>query len=259
MTPLTAVQLPWAILIGCSLIDVSGANTIPPRSYSSERLAGAYSFHQGPAMIKRVVLSAVMFLVPAMASATTITIDNFESGNLNAWNPIGFGQIVVDPLNSSNHALNFTALGDGGNIWTASTYAATGNDWWFSFDYLGLPAAGNPLGTGGFVGWDDDTFYAGNERWLAGTPGGGADQLLIDDGAWHHQVIHLTRSGTPNLWPTAVYLKMEDWVHSDGIAGNAYLDNIAITDVPPDGPAVPEPASLVLLASGLLLIARRLR
>jgi hypothetical protein len=97
-------------------------------------------------MMKRVVLSAVMFLIPAIASATTITIDNFENGNLNAWNPVGFGQIVVDPLNSSNHALSFSGLGDGGDIWTAATYAATGNDCG-SPDYFGYPT-GN---TGGFI------------------------------------------------------------------------------------------------------------
>ena len=35
-------------------------------------------------MVKRVALSALMFLIPAIASATTITIDKFEQGNLNA-------------------------------------------------------------------------------------------------------------------------------------------------------------------------------
>lgn len=96
-------------------------------------------------------------------------------------------------------------------------------------------------------------FYAGNERWLAGTPGGGADLSLIDDGVWHHYVIHLTRSGAANLWPTAVHFKMEDWIHSDGVAGNAWFDNIGLTDVAPGAtdPVVPEPASLALLATGV--------
>ena len=211
-------------------------------------------------MMTRVALSVLMFLTPAIASATTITIDNFETGNLNTWNPVGFGQIVVDPLNSSNHALNFSGLGDGGNIWTAATYAATGNDWWFSFDYLGYPLQTD---TGGFIGWDTDQLYAGTERWLGGTnSAGGALVSMIDDGTWHHYVIHLTRTpGSANLPAGAVYFKAEDWIHSsDHIAGNAFFDNFAITDVSPTAAAVPEPSSLVLLTSGLVwLIARRTR
>jgi hypothetical protein len=56
-----------------------------------------------------------------------------------------------------------------------------------------------------------------------------------------------------------VYFKAEDWIHSDSIPGNAYFDNITITDVAP-GAVVPEPASFALLATGLAaLIARRFR
>ncbi|HUL71868.1 MAG TPA: PEP-CTERM sorting domain-containing protein [Vicinamibacterales bacterium] len=205
---------------------------------------------------------AALVYVPAVASAAPITIDNFESGNLNAWKSGSSGQIIVDPLNAANHVLHFTVRGDGGDIWTANTYAATGNDWWFSFDYLGQPTSPNNvpgLDSGGAIGWDTDQSYAGNERWLGATtpvPVPSADALLIDDGAWHHYVIHLVRG--VNLTNGPVYFKAEDWVRSDAVAGNAYFDNIAITDVNPLAVPVPEPGTLLLLAAGFgLLVTRR--
>jgi len=207
-------------------------------------------------MLRRIVLCAVVLCAPAIASAVTITIDDFENGNLAAWTAGSNGQIVVDPLDSSNHVLNFTALGDGGNIWTANTYAATGNDWWLSFDYLGTAP-----NSGGFIGWDTDTLYAGNEKWLAGTNPAGLFPdavVLTDDSTWHHYVIHLTRgqdlAGAQPLPDAPVYIKAEDWYRGDSIAGDAYFDNLVITDVNPAS-AVPEPSTLALLAMGFGLLA----
>ena len=51
---------------------------------------------------------------------------------------------------------------------------------------------------------------------------------------------------------------MEDWYRGDGIALNAYFDNLVITDVNPNA-TVPEPGTLLLLATGSSLIARRAR
>jgi hypothetical protein len=202
-------------------------------------------------MLKSALVVAALLCTVASASAqTTITVDNFENGNLSAWTPLSSGQIIVDPLNPSNHALHFTTRGDGGDIWTATSYFATGTDWWLSFDYLGLGT-----NTGGYIGWDTDTANAGTERWLAGTPlSGGADSLLIDDGTWHHYVIHLIRG--VNLTAGAKYLKAEDWQGGDSIAGNAYFDNIVITDFDPTT-SVPllSPLLTALLFVALLAVA----
>jgi len=194
-----------------------------------------------------VALVLLLFATGNPSAATTITIDNFENGNLNAWKPGSSGQIVVDPLNASNHALHFTALADGGDIWTATTYAATGTDWWVSFDYLGRPG----LNTGGFLGWDTDTLPAGTEHWFAGTTvsGGPVEALLVDDGAWHHYVVHLIRG--VNLTNGPVYIKAEDWIRADAIVGNAYFDNIVISDV---DPALPVPVLPPVISAALFVI-----
>src|SRR5262249_14447704 len=131
-----------------------------------------------------------------------------------------------------------------------ATYAATGTDWWLSFDYLGFPAGPN---TGGVIGWDTDTFYAGNERWLAGAISAGVDVFLTDDGAWHHYVIHLTRG--INLTNRPVHIKAEDAVKADAIAGNAYFDNIVLTNFDPAAPPVPAMPPLLTLSLFAALLA----
>jgi len=215
-------------------------------------------------MPKRAALFAALLCVPAIVSAVTISIDDFESGSLSAWQSGSHGQIVADPLRAGNHVLNFTAHGDGGDIWTANTYAATGSDWWLSFDYLGRPDGPGPRNftdSGGFIGWDNDQNNAGVERWLAGTQPTGlplGSLVLTDDVQWHHYVIHLVRG--VNLIDGPVYFKAEDWLFSDAAVGNAFFDNIVITDVNPQGVPVPEPGTLLLLATGFgLIVTRRVR
>jgi hypothetical protein len=195
-------------------------------------------------MLKLAVLFVVLLYAVAPVSAQT-TIDNFEQGNLNAWTPGSSGQIVTDPLNASNHVLHFTAGGDGGDIWTASSFFATGTDWWLSFDYLGLPGSN----TGGSIGWDTDTLNAGNERWLASTASGAADSQLIDDGTWHHYVIHLVRG--VNLTAGPKFIKAEDWIKADAIIGNAYFDNIVISDFDPAAGPPPVPTLAPILTTSL--------
>jgi len=73
---------------------------------------------------------------------------------------------------------------------------------------------------GGFIG------YEPGDVWLAGTDYGGYPGLLLllpDTGRWKRFTIVF--SG-----PTTIALKLEDWGGSGGVPGDAYFDNILLTD-----------------------------
>ncbi|MES1254086.1 MAG: PEP-CTERM sorting domain-containing protein [Acidobacteriota bacterium] len=207
-------------------------------------------------MFKRVCLGALLLLVPHVAAATTIAIDNFE-GTLAAWTP-GSGVIAVDPLNPSNHAVHFRLRAAGGDIWTNVSYGPF-TDYYLSFDYLGvLTAGGNANDIGGFIGVDTDQVNAGIERWIGGTQPGFGNIDLIDDGAWHSYTVHFTLASVPGApVGSSLFVKLEDYSASGGVAGDAYFDNISISDVAPA--AVPEPTTVLLVAVGAAALFVRKR
>lgn len=205
-------------------------------------------------MLKRIVLFVVLLGVPTVASAASILIDDFQSvaagsaPSSSLWTT-GNGQVVVDPLDASNQVLHFTALGDGGDIWTQATFGSG----WLTFDFYGT----STTTSGGFIGWDVDQANAGIEQWLGGTtPSGGPVILLADNVGWRTYTVPFT---VPVSY-TGVYFKLEDWGSADNIAGNAYFDNLRFSDTDPALVPVPEPATFLLIATGLgSLVARRQR
>ena len=57
--------------------------------------------------------------VAPMRAGTVVFLDNFEAG-LSLWTANRSGAIVVDPLNSSNHALIFNQKNGGGDLISAT-------------------------------------------------------------------------------------------------------------------------------------------
>ena len=193
----------------------------------------------------KMFLTLLLLATTSITHAATLFSEDFESG-LGQWNDAyqGFNaQTVVDPLNASNQVLNFTALRGGGDLFSSNAFTSTtGGSFILSFDYLGTCGGTN---CGGFIGISANA-GAGSHTWLGGTTSPYAD-LLPDTGSWEHVSIAFTSP------LSAVYLMLEDWSGSGGIAGDAFFDNIMLTDA--NGPtlsSIPVPAAAFLFAPALL-------
>ena len=189
-------------------------------------------------MLKNLLITAAIS-VASTASATTLFFDDFESG-LGQWSTApggvtpGFGgTIVSDPLESDN-ALTFNQLDGAIDIWTDVISNPTGN-YILSFDYLGTCTNGN---CGGFI-WNSITGWNGTT-----TP---YPDTLPDTGSW--ESVTLSFSGA-----TSIRLGLEDWIGSYGTYGDAFFDNIELTDeFGSSRPvSVSESGSLALLGLGLV-------
>ena len=161
-------------------------------------------------MISLLILTALFLPNPVFSA--TLFFDDFESG-LGQWPTIGSGVIVSDPLKPNNHALSFAQLFSGGDILSKSINNTTGS-YILSFDYLGTCSNNN---CGGFIG------YEPGDVWLGGTSGEYAPDLLPDTGRWERVTIIF--SG-----PTTISFQLEDYIGSGGVPGDAYFDNILLTD-----------------------------
>ena len=184
------------------------------------------------------------------ASATTLFSEDFE-GTLAQWNPNHNGQIVLDPLGSGGHVLNFSTVYAGGDIFSSTSISlVVGQTYTIGFDFYGVK--GSDTSSGGFAGLtqgSDTTkgaWYAGSYLYPSLLPGG----FVLDDAAtgWVHYAYTFVApitipngSGTPQ---TSIRLMFEDFSGAGSHPANAYFDNITVT-------TTPLPAALPLFASGL--------
>lgn len=197
----------------------------------------------------KMFLTLLLLATTSITNAATLFSEDFESG-LGQWNDAYQGnnaQIVADPFNASNNVLNFTALRGGGDLFSSNAFTSTtSNSFILSFDYLGTCGTGN---CGGFIGISSNA-GAGSHTWLGGTTVGSNNNyndLLPDTNSWEHVSIAFTSP------LSAVHLMLEDWSGSGGSAGDAFFDNIVLTDA--NGPtlsSVPVPAAVFLFAPALL-------
>ncbi|HEU0011855.1 MAG TPA: hypothetical protein VFT34_18720 [Verrucomicrobiae bacterium] len=186
------------------------------------------------------VLLAFLAVAPPVRAQFTPFEDSFESGDLNQWTgKLGVphhGQIVTDPLNSTNHVLTFTGVNAGGDIFSASPISVDvlPRRFILSFDFLGLPMGGVPPSEyGGFAGVTTDPDGILPHYWLAGTylpalnvPASVAT-VLMADGLWHHYEVDFTEVVTANSL-TSFQLMLEDWFDRGSIPGDVYFDNVRL-------------------------------
>ena len=201
--------------------------------------------------IKSVCIAAVLSSISVSASAAVLFSEDFQSGSLAQWTD-GNGQIVSDPLDSSNNnkVLNFTSRNSAGDIFsTDALFSSNSGQFTLSFDYLG-----DNNNSGGFIGYSQsfpgghvwlagsDTDYTGTSLWQDNLAGSITDRILVGDGNWQSYSFTFTSTINP------IHLMIEDFLGSDNVAGNAYFDNIVLTDAV----SVPEPSIIALFGLGLL-------
>jgi hypothetical protein len=199
--------------------------------------------------ITSILIGTVFSGISVSANAAVLFNEDFESGSLAQWTT-GNAQIVADIVDPSNSVLSFTGLNSAGDIFsTSSLFSSNSNLFTLSFDYLG-----DNNNSGGFFGYSQglpgnhvwlagsDTNYSGTTLWQDNLSGSVTDRILVGDGSWQHYSFTFASSFNP------IHLMIEDFVGADNVAGNAYFDNIVLTDAA----SVAEPSILALFGMGLL-------
>lgn len=186
------------------------------------------------------------------ATAKTLWMDDFESG-LGKWvgksnaASANFARLEDDPVNAGHgKVVTFPTKVIEGAIYTVMSFKhkELKKPLRLEFDYLGMPNRGGVAGDlGGYIGYAKNSSPgpgAENHRWVGGTNPNysiykGDNYIHIeDDGKWHHYVVDLSATDFPDF-----QLMLEDYEYAGGVAGDAYFDNIVLTDA--DGQDKPEP------------------
>jgi hypothetical protein len=184
------------------------------------------------------------------AHAAVLFSDNFQT-NLSQWQTPGTGVIAAAPVGGGN-ALKFNALGSGGDLFSFPIAGTGAGTYALSFQYLGTCARG---GCGGYVGLAPGsttiTSPLTGDAWLASdTPAAYFTPFVFSsNGAWTsvNVVFSVTTAAQFGL-------KLEDFVGSGGVAGDAYFRNLTLTS------GVPEPSTWAMMLigfAGLGFAARR--
>jgi hypothetical protein len=159
-----------------------------------------------------------------VSNGETLFFEDFE-GDLSRW--VGksgghHGQIVDDPL-ESDRVLTFTVLNSGGDIFSTLINNPSG-EYILSFDYLGLRKQGSVDDDfGGFIGYSYG--LPDSQTWLGGTQANypGLKVHLPDTEQWERITMNFNAG-------TDIRLMLEDFSGSVGVTGDAFFDNILLTD-----------------------------
>jgi hypothetical protein len=188
---------------------------------------------------RKLTLTAVIAASSYFSHADIVLFkDNFESGNLNQWvgksgGPTS-GQIVADPLNTTNHVLTFSNVTFSGDIFSAFPLnVSLPRRYVLKLDFLGLPGAPE---NGAFIGFSDLPAATLNQFWVSSTypPGLTAPPsvatALTADGQWRQYEIDFTEIVASNGL-TQTFLMLEDWFDRGSVPGDAFFDNISVVGV----------------------------
>jgi hypothetical protein len=158
---------------------------------------------------------------------------NFDSLNLNlasdGWVGKGGGvpdvNIIIDPKNSSNHAISFKRVIGAGDIFSPAITSLSGN-FLVCGRYLSIEKAGaDPSDSGGYMGYSWGSNYNSptnldtDHHWNVGTSdASGASAILSDNREWNKFEFSFTATGP-------IYLMLEDF---KGVAGDAIFDDLVV-------------------------------
>lgn len=144
--------------------------------------------------------------------------DDFEGG-LGKW--VGanggahHGQIVVDTAGTGNHALTFTGVASGGDLFSTAIAVSPGTTIELSFDY-------RSQGGHGYIGYSSDTVPGAGVKWVGGDETSGTPPWvsLNRDGAWHSYSVQLA--------PASATLRIVIEDHGT-TPGPVFFDNIKVS------------------------------